>query len=358
MMNTRQAKQTARGWVEANVDQWPGLRAAHLVGSITTMSDDAPFPSHKDVDIHLIFDADSPMLIPTGPFPTMIEVDHDGVLIEAGLKPVEEYRSAAAVLANPEIAHHLTIDSALYDPSGLLRSLQEPVRREFAHRHWIARRLEHERAGLAGALDLLPMARAMAGASGEAMVLGYTSTFVAAALCVATLRPPTTGSRAILAVRSILSEQGRPDLYEAYTAAHGLDGATPDSVARRLQEGAEAFDLAVAVRRSPHPFQHKLYPHLRPYFVESCRALLAEGHHREALLWLTPFYHASTDIILADGPAGVQATFAERHAGFLADLGFGTEAERVSRIEQVRRVSESILALADGIVPRHADAAA
>ncbi|MGD9891680.1 MAG: hypothetical protein AB7R89_05710 [Dehalococcoidia bacterium] len=357
-MNTRQAKQTAREWVAANLDQWPGLRAAHLVGSITTMPDDAHFPSHKDVDLHLIFDPDSPLLIPTGPFPTMIEVAHDGLLIEAGLKSVEEYRSAEAVLANPEIAHHLTVDSTVYDPSGLLRGLREPVRRAFAHPHWTARRLAHERAGLAGALGMLPMARAMAGASGEALVLGYTSTFVAAALCVATLRPPTTGSRAILAVRSILAEHGRPDLYEAYTAAHGLHGATPDNVAQRLQEGAEAFDLAVTVRRSPHPFQHKLHPHLRPYFVESCRSLIAEGHDREALHWLTPFYHASTDIIRADGPDAERAAFSARHAGFLADLGLGTETERTARIDQVRQISESILALADTIVPRQTDAAA
>ena len=78
-------------------------------------------------------------------------------------------------------------------------------------------------------------------------------------------------------MRAILTQYGRPDLYEAYTATHGLHGATPDYVAQRLREGAEAFDLAVTVRRSPHPFQHKLYPHLRPYLVESCRSLIAEG---------------------------------------------------------------------------------
>jgi hypothetical protein len=357
-MNTRQAKATARAWVKANLEQWPGLRAAHLVGSITTMPDATTFPSHKDVDLHLIFDPDSPMLIPTGPFMTMIEVAYGGLLIEAGLKPVDEYRSPEAVLANPEIAHHLTVESVVYDPSSLLRDLQVPVRQAFAHPQWITKRLDHERRGIAAAFDLLPMARAMAGASGEANILGYTSTFVAAALCVATLRPPTTGSRAILAVRSILAEHGRSDLYEAHIDAHGLDHATPDYVMQRLREGAEAFDLAVAVRRSPHPFQHKLYPHLRPYFVESCRRLLAEGNHREALLWLTPFYHASTDIILADGPAGVRDAFAERHAGFLADLGLGTAAERAARSDQVRQASATIFTFADSIVARHTDAAA
>jgi DNA invertase Pin-like site-specific DNA recombinase len=47
-VNVAQAKQAARAWVEAHVGQWPGLRAAHLVGGITTMPDDEPFPAEKD----------------------------------------------------------------------------------------------------------------------------------------------------------------------------------------------------------------------------------------------------------------------------------------------------------------------
>ena len=85
----------------------------------------------------------------------MIEVAYGGLLIEAGLKPVDQYRSSEAVLANPEIAHHLTVDSVVYDPSGLLRNLQEPVRRAFAYPQWIAARLDHERRGIAAAFDRL-----------------------------------------------------------------------------------------------------------------------------------------------------------------------------------------------------------
>ncbi len=67
-MNVREAKQTARTWVDVNLREWPGLRAAHLVGGITTMPADAPFPAAKDVDLHLILDEGSPALRRMGGF--------------------------------------------------------------------------------------------------------------------------------------------------------------------------------------------------------------------------------------------------------------------------------------------------
>jgi hypothetical protein len=51
-MNAGEVKQTAREWVAAHAGEWPGRRAAHLVGSITTTDDQTPFPSYKDVDLH------------------------------------------------------------------------------------------------------------------------------------------------------------------------------------------------------------------------------------------------------------------------------------------------------------------
>ncbi|MDP9358011.1 MAG: hypothetical protein M3R02_22560 [Chloroflexota bacterium] len=126
-MDAGQAKRTAGRWVEANAPRWRGLRAAHLVGGITAMPDDTPFPTYKDVDMHLVFDDGSPSLRPDGPFPGIIEVSYDGILIEAGVKSVAEYRSPEAVLANPEVAYHLTVESSLYDPNGLLDGLREGI---------------------------------------------------------------------------------------------------------------------------------------------------------------------------------------------------------------------------------------
>src|SRR5918993_3343721 len=93
LMTVSQAKQTARAWVEANAEKWPGLRAAHLVGGITALPDEAPFPATKDVDMHLIFDEGSPALLGNGSGPNILEVAYGGLPIEAGMKSAAEYAS-------------------------------------------------------------------------------------------------------------------------------------------------------------------------------------------------------------------------------------------------------------------------
>lgn len=218
-MNARQAKLIAREWVETNLDAWPGLRAAHLVGGITTMADDEPFPAHKDLDVHLIFDEGSPALQAPWPYMNVIEVSFGGVSIEAGVKSCAEYGSAEAVLTNPEIAHHRTVDSILHDHCGLLRDLQEAVRREYPRRRWVLARLDHERSGMADALGLRPMVAARLGASGEVNILGYATTFLAATLAEA--------EKPVFAARqsALLAELGldTPDARSAaYTAAARL----------------------------------------------------------------------------------------------------------------------------------------
>ncbi len=352
-MDARQARDVAREWVAVNLDQWPGLRAAHLVGGLTTMPDDAPFPSHKDVDVHLVFDEDSPALLPAGPFPPILEVSAGGLAIEAGLKSVAEYRSAAAVLANPEIAYHLTVDSLLHDPSGLLRDLRDEVVRDYPRRRWVHARIDHERAGLADALALRPMVAAAWGASGEALILGYSATFVAAALNVATLAPPRMGGRMLVHLREVLAAQDRLDLHEEMLAVQGVQYVTPALVERTLGEAAETFDLAVAVRRTPHPFQHKLHRHLRPYFVESARGMLRDGFHREAMAWVVAFAVGTTDVVLADGPEEVKPELARRRATLLGELGLVDDADRTAAFARAERLYDRAFALAREMVDRH-----
>jgi hypothetical protein len=269
LVNVSDAKQIARTWVEANLDRWPGLVAAHLVGGITTMPDDAPFPAHKDVDVHLIFAEGSDLPPSASRWMNILEVSYGGLSIEAGLKSVTDYRSAETVLANPEIAHHLTVDSVLYDPTCLLRGLQRAVRHEYPRRRWVLARVEHERRALAGALAMRPMAAEHFGTTGEINILGYSKTFLTAALCVATLNPPRMGGRVFLRLRRLMAEYDRLDLYEDVLAHLGVAHVGRARVEELLAEATEGFDLALAVKKGPSPFDHKLQPHLRPYFVET-----------------------------------------------------------------------------------------
>ena len=352
-MTVSQAKQTARAWVEANAERWPGLRAAHLVGGITALPDEAPFPATKDVDLHLIFDEGSPALRGDGSGPNILEVPYGGVPIEAGIKSAAEYASPEVVLANPEIAYHLTVDSVLVDPTGWLRDLQEPVRREYRRRRWVLARLEHEQKGFDFALGLMSMVRETWGAAAEWNLLGYSTSFLAAALAVATLSPPRMGGRTFVHQRELLASYGRLDLHEAILDLLGVRYATPERVDQLLWEGAEAFDLAVTVRRSPRPFlpfEHKLHAHLRPYLVDACQDMIAKGCHREALPWIGAFTTASTDLLLVDGPEDKRPMFAARLSGLLREVGFDTDAARAAKIEHVNQLRDRVFALAAELV--------
>jgi hypothetical protein len=346
----RDVRPVIRAWIAGDLERWPGLRAAHFVGGITSMPEDAQFPSHKDVDLHLVFEEGSPALAPAGPFLDVVEEEYEGLLIEAGIKPIAEYASPETVLANPEIAHHLALDSVVYDPDGVLGRLEAPVRREFARRHWVEARLDHEQRGLAAAMELLTMSRAMYGASGELNLLGYSFTFISAMFDVATLKPPSTGSGFPLRMRGVLEQHGRRDLYEEYLAVLGLSELAPERVEHHLRVGSEAFDIAARVRRTPHPFQHKLKAHLRPYFVGSCRALFDAGHHREAANWLSPFFSSSLDVIIADGDERDKRRFSSAYEAFLADLGKSSEAARSSHLQRAVRLHRECRDLAARIV--------
>jgi hypothetical protein len=343
-----EAKRLTGEWLGASLDALPGIIGAHFVGSITGLADEDTFPLYNDVDLHLIFEAGSTALESHGPFPNILEVAYKGLMLEGGYKPAGEYESPEAVLANPEIAHHLTMNSVLYDPEGRLQRLQKVVRRDYPRRQWVMARVEHERRGLQSWQAIRAYARA--GGSGgldEFSLLGYHLTYLTALVCVATLRSPTS---ALYRLGEMLAEKGRPELYDEAVEILGVNRVAPEQFEPLLQEGGEAFDLAVQVRRSPDPFQHKLSAHQRPYFVEKCRSLMAAGHWEHAVGWLLNYYAAASRVILADGPEAVKPFYARRRDELAEMVGFGTAEAAEERTERMVRLDERFFELAEALI--------
>jgi hypothetical protein len=347
-MNVQQVKQIAYEWLTHNLVHYPGLCGAHFVGSITTMPDEAYFPAYKDVDMHLIFKEGSPILENHGPFANLLEIEYRGAILEGGYKPASEYQTPELVLANPEITHHLTVDSLIYDPDGWLKALQEPVRREYARRKWVMARIDFERKGLEWWKGLRQFAHA-SDTSGlaEVNLLGYNYAYMASLLCVATLQAPSGN---INTMRNILVEYNRLDLYQAAMEILGLPNISAALLETLLVEGAEAFDLAVRVRRSPNPFQHKLNPHQRGYFVDKCRSLMDAGLIDQAAGWMLAFYSSSINVILADGPEEVKPAYVRRRNKLLEILGIQPQESLDGRFERIMQINEQFFALAGDMV--------
>lgn len=354
-MNVKQVKGVVREWVNNHIESYPGLQGAHLVGGITTMPDDAPFPAHRDVDMHFIFDEGSSYLSQHGPFPNALETEHDGLMLEGGYKSISEYATANVVLANPEIAHHLTVNSILYDPNGLLEILQTQITRDYARRQWVMARLEFEHRGIQSVYQRRAMAAQMFGPKGQLQLLAHSFVYTTCALCVATLQPPTSGSRTFLKMQELLMEYDHQELYTAMLDLFNLRYVKIGTVQRLLDEGIEAFDLAAQVLKTPHFFQVKFRPHLKPYFVESCRHLLDEGHPQEAMLWLLPFYVSACQIIIVDGSAEDQAKFTERLDGYFLEVGFHSPEIAKLKWEKGKELHNDFFKLADEIAMQNQD---
>lgn len=139
------------------------------------------YPAYKDVDLHLIFEPGHPALEQHGPFMNILETEYQGVILEAGVKPSSSYQSVEVVVANPEIAHHLTLDCLLYDPQHCLADLQPGVRAEYPRRRWVEARIAYEARGL-DQVDTITRRRksqenggAMHSSAQEVQMLGYQS---------------------------------------------------------------------------------------------------------------------------------------------------------------------------------------
>ena len=318
-----------------------------------------PFPPTKDVDIHLIFADGSPALQPSGPFMTMIETAYEGILIEAGIKSVADYASAAHRPGKPRDRPppHPRPDPLRPERPSARSPLA--VRRGFAEPQWVQARIEHERRGAAGALAMRPMASAMYGASGEVNVLGYRDDVSSARSSPSrpSTRPRWAGVPGLTSATDLGTSAGSTST-RISSPSWASPHAQRDRVECLLDQGAALFDLAVAVKRTPHPFGHKLHAHLRPYFVDSCKGMIAEGNRREALGWLAPFTLASTDVMLADGPDNEFARTVALQESFLRELGMDTPEERGNRYARAETLFAQIFALAEQIAASRANSGA
>ncbi|MDZ4730144.1 MAG: hypothetical protein SH820_09405 [Xanthomonadales bacterium] len=158
---------------------------------------------------------------------------------------------------------------------------------------------------------------------------------LAGAFSVAALHPPKMGGRVFVTIRGYLAALDRLDLHEQMLAIFGLDRMSPVEAQELLDETARFFDLALLRKQRPHPFDHKLHAHLRPYLVESCQQMTDEGFHREAAGWMLPFLLATTDVLILDGTEMERNWATQRQERFLAERRFGTEEMRDARFARL-----------------------
>src|SRR5262249_40619276 len=89
-------------------------------------------------------------------------------------------------------------------------------------------------------------------------------------------RPPTH-RRCLVQLRDVLHAAGRRDLHEATLQLLGWAHLRRQEVEAYLADCAMAFDRAVAVTRTPVPFQFKLQAHVPPYIIRRAHICQTAG---------------------------------------------------------------------------------
>ena len=337
--STAQVIALARRYVEERFLGDPGFHGAHLVGSIIHADGDAPFPIYRDVDIAIVRDSDVHQEIE--------EVVCDGYVLECILSASSRYRRAEDILVKPGMACNLQKNSVIVDPHGELARLHQAVAEGFAKRYWVNLRAAKSVESAMASIALMQRARnPVEAVHGVCEFVMYC----AEAIAVAHLEAPT--HRRSLANLSVTlgDTPAERALYEEILAAFGTAQLSEAQVRVFLQQCTEAFDRAIAVKRTPVPFDWKLDPCIRDYLEKGTLEVIDEGLHRESIFWIALFFAISTIAIQQDGQPEEKALYGARFKAFLDALGLGSPAAVEQRIAQCLALHAKVGAYVDHFI--------
>lgn len=317
----KEVKKLAREWVEKNYLGKDGFVGAHLVGSINHTPEDELFPLYKDVDIAIILE--------TVDYQEIVEISHQGYILECILSGATRYKDAKGILSLPGMACNLEVDSVLVDPNGTLATLHEQVRRDYNKREYVQLRVENENA------EAKKNLQGMSGAGNALEFVFFLGNFImncSAMPTVAHLQPPTH-RRGLLNLKPFMVNDGQEDLYGEYLKVFGSYTIDEPSARLFIDQAANVFDRALAIKKSPVPYEWKLDPCIRPYLVEGSLEMIREGGHRESIFWIALFFMISNSVIQQDGTEEEKVKYTEQISVFIGALGLSSAEKMADRVK-------------------------
>jgi hypothetical protein len=340
------AREAARDWLHAHAACRPGFRGAYFIGSSVRLPPDAKLLSDSDIDLVVVIEGADPSLKPG-------KLLHRGVLIEVSFFPWEWYSSVVELSSSYHLAAGLQTDTIVADPSGDLHALQQHVASSFCEEAWVRRRSKN---ALAKVEEFLAGIDVSAPWHNQVMAWLFATGVTTHVLLVAALKDPTVRLR-YLAVRKVLAEYGRRDLYAKLLGLLGCADMTSGRVAHHLAAVAKTFDAAALVAKTAFPFSSDITPIARPIAIDGSRKLIESGDHREAVFWISVTFARCNKILAADAPPTIVSEFAPAFDATLSDLGIRSLVDLLSRGEQVRsflpqlwETAEEIIAANPGVV--------
>ncbi|WP_182877395.1 hypothetical protein [Microbispora sp. H10670] len=336
----REARAAAARWVAAEAASAANFAGAFLTGSAAWADPGALLPPTSDVDVTVV------VTDPVAP-PKLGKIAFEGVLVEVTYLSWNQIASAPDVLASCHLAGAFRADdpaTLIADPTGRLARLRAAVSAGFAERRWVRLRCEDAERRITGGLASLDPDRPF---HDQVTAWLFPAGITTHVLLTAGLRNPTVRLR-YPAVRDLLREYGRMEVYEELLGLLGCAHLTRERIGGHLASMTSAFDAAAAVARTPFPFSSDITGAARPVAVDGSRDLLLRRLHREAVFWIAATYARCLKILAVDAPeeTGHAAGFAD----LAADLGAGSPDALRHRAREVTAYLPRLRAVAEEII--------
>ncbi len=336
-MLVKQAKKVAEAWVHQEVSKLPNLQGVYLVGSVTTLADDAHLPESSDVDVTVVMEGP--------PEQKLGKFSYQGVLLEVSFEEWAALQSPEAVLGHPHLAGGIRSMHVVVDPTGYLSRLQDEVASRYACRRWVRERYRGATSKAAGMLKSVER-KAPLHDLVTAWLFGTSLTTLI--LLLAGLRAPTVRRRYV-EVRKLLVEQGMPAFYEALLTLLGCCDLTRRQTEEHLDAVAAAFDRAKCMPKGEFPYAADISDAARPVAIDGSRALIEQGRHREAVYWMVATYCRCCWIFHFNGFDDRGDRYHQGYRSMLGDLGITSVADLRARSREVLELLPRVTEVAEAI---------
>lgn len=326
----REAVEAAREWLAARRGEIAGYRGAFISGSAARLADGDAVPAGSDLDVMVVADEEG----------CLGKAFAGEIVIEGTVLAAGTALDAEAVLRDYHLAPGMTHGRIIDDPAGEIARAQAAVRERYADPETIGWRLDHvearARATLASALEERPEAERV-----TAWLFGTGQ--LAHMVLVGGLENPTIRARYVRA-GEVLGRAGEEVAYERLlrlARSNRLRRPAVEALGRELDALLEMAGPVAA--GSDWRFASDIAPAMRPVVMGGIRAMIREGHHREAMFPIAMTWLRCAQVLArkGGGPAHEARLREAMHVGTEEELRAAV-AESVEAVAGFRALAERI----------------
>lgn len=341
-MTVADARQVARQWVLGHAPEVPGLWAVMFGGSINWLPEDAEVDPYSDIDLWFLIKGE------IDPRLRQRKIRHEGLLLEPAYLPAEGFSTKEAVLGDWVCGCHLTVPSAIHDPSGALTRLQRIAAKQYSEPAWVRRRCERMASEMR--TGLFPQMRGEVDNGDRCFAFGLAVAAMVQIPMVASVKPPTL-RRGGMAFTDLMLSLRQKAISERRLELLGSARLGRNDVEGLFAAATMAYDRAVEVWRTPLPFgEWDLCPDARPHMIDGARDLIDRGYHREAVFWIFYTHWLAHTALVNDAPEECARIFHEPYQRLLEAMGIGSPEGLRKKAALAEELLGLVMTLAEQII--------